>query len=88
MGLEGVECKRHTTTSLDVEVALVEDVVVVARNDAGHSISASCWRVPVDFVLFVLVHAFHLLSLLVSILLIQRALIGECEAGKVRLHRW
>ena len=73
-------------TSLNVKVAVVEDVVVVARDDAGHPISTSCWLVPIDIVLLVFIHPFHVVPLFVTKLLIEGALVGERESRKVRLH--
>lgn len=76
----------ETMASLDVKVAVVEDVVVIAWDDAGHPISAPRWLVPVDFVLVVFVHSFHVFALSVSKLLLHGALVGECESGEIGLH--
>ena len=72
--------------SLDVEVPLVEDVVVVARDNTGHSIPTASRPIPVDLVFLILVHSVQVVSLPVAKLLFHGALICEGEPGEVCLH--
>lgn len=61
------ELYRH---SLDIEVAVIEHILVVAGNDAGHSISTSCRLVPIYVVFLIFVHSLHITRSSVAELLV------------------
>ena len=67
---------------------MVKDIVLVAGNNTGHSVSASCWLVPVDVVLLVFFHSVVLIVSSAAELLLHSAFACECETSKVSLHRW
>ena len=67
--------------------AMVEDVVVVTRNNARHPmISASGRFIPVDLVCFIFVHMLHVVVMSVAKLLLHCALVGKGKAGEIGLH--
>jgi hypothetical protein len=74
---------------LDVKIAITENfVLVVAGDDAGHSISTSRRFVPIDVVLLVFVHSIMFVVSPAAELLLHGAFAGECEASEVSLHCW